>query len=278
MTEPMHTSTELQLQQTSAELRRTREQLARYGQALIAIHRAILPQRLPEVPGLDLAVHFAEAEGAGGDFYGVLPIAPQRWAIVVADVSGHGLAAAAVLALVHALSNSLQDQQTPPLPGAALSLVNRPLASRYLANTGQYVTAFVGWYEADTHILRYASAGHPPPRLIRGNEVLRLDAVSGMPLGINEASLYEEAVAQLQPDDALVLFTDGITESMNAARQLFGEQRLDAALSAPAKTAAELLGHILHALRAFRTRTSWDDDETCLVCRIKPPEAARSQP
>ena len=270
MGDSVHKPTETQLQRALAELRRAREQIARYGEALIAIHRAILPQRPPDVPGLDLAVHFAEAEGAGGDFYDVLPLAPGIWAIVVADVSGHGLAATAVLALVHALSIALQGQDTPPTPGAALALVNRPLASRYLASSGQFVTAFIGWYEEETQVLRYASAGHPAPRLVRGGEVRRLDAVSGMPLGIDESTVYEEAVVQLQPDDNLVLFTDGITEGINAAHELFGDERLDEALRAPTHTAAELLRHILDPLCAFRSRTSWSDDETCLVCSVMP--------
>jgi sigma-B regulation protein RsbU (phosphoserine phosphatase) len=86
-------------------------------------------------------VLFADADGPGGDFYDVYPVG-LAWAIVIADVSGHGLGAAAILALVHALGNALQGQPVPP--GAALALINKPLATRYLANTGQFVTAFVG--------------------------------------------------------------------------------------------------------------------------------------
>lgn len=255
----------------SKELREAREELARYGQLLLTIQRAILPQQLPNIPGLDLAVHFADADGAGGDFYDVHPVGPDHWAIVIADVAGHGLAAAAILALAHALGSTVEGQEAAYSPGAALALVNQPLATRYLANTGQYVTAFVGLYDAEARALTYASAGHPPPRLVRGSEVHRLDdAVSGLPLGIDKTSEYGNETLQLLAGDRLVLFTDGITESTNAVQDFFDHERLDAVLRAPASTAAELLDHIVDSVRTFRAGRPASDDEMCLVAVVKP--------
>jgi len=251
------------------ELREARMQLANYRDTLMTIQRAMLPQHLPRVPGLDLAVHFADVVGVGGDFYDVRPVAPGRWAIVMADVSGHDLAAAAILAVVHALGNAVDRQQVPPGPGAALALVNGPLATRYLANTGKFVTAFVALYDAQAQVLTYASAGHPPPRLVRGNEVRRLSDVSGLPLGIDKASLYPEQIVQLLPGDRLVLLTDGITESRNAASQDFGDERLDALLQNPASTAAALRDHVVSSVRMFRGGQPAGDDETCLVAVVK---------
>lgn len=249
------------------ELRKARNQLASYSETLVAIQRSILPQQLPSVPGLDLAVHFADAEGVGGDFYDIRPVGPDHWAIVVADVVGHGLAAAAILALVHALGNTLQGQPVPP--GAALASINSPLAARYLANTGQFVTAFVGLYDTEARVLTYASAGHPPPRFVRDGEVRQLDGVTGLPLGISETSAYDEAAVRLLPDDRLVLFTDGITESTNGAHEFLGDERLDALLHAPASTAAELLDHVVDSVQRFRGRRPAGDDETCLVAVVK---------
>jgi sigma-B regulation protein RsbU (phosphoserine phosphatase) len=188
-----------QILQLSNELRRALEELERYGELVLAIQRSILPQQLPRVPGLDLAVHFADVDGAGGDFYDVRPVGPNHWAIVIADVSGHGLAAAAILALVHALGSAVPTQQGPTPPGAGLALVNAPLATRYLANTGQFVTAFVGLFDADTQVLTYASAGHPPPRLIRNNEIRLLDGASGLPLGLKTG--HTERTLRLLPGD-----------------------------------------------------------------------------
>lgn len=266
----MTSHTKSRVRQLSDELRRAREEVDRYGKLLLAIQKSILPQQLPGVPGLDLAVHFAAADDVGGDFYDVRLVGPNCWAVVIADVSGHGPAAAVILALVHALGTNLEGQQGPLPPGAALSLINNALATRYLANTGQFVTAFVALYDADRQVLTYSSAGHPPPRLIRGHEVHRLNAVSGLPLGIEKASEYETETLKLLAGDRLVLFTDGITESTSAARDFFGDERLDAVLRAPASTAAELRDRVVHSVRSFRDGQPAGDDETCLIACVKP--------
>jgi len=266
----MAADTSEQMLQLGNELRQAREELERYGELVLAIQRSILPQQLPHVPGLDLAVHFADAEGPGGDFYDVRPVGPGYWAIVIADVSGHGLAAAAILALVHALGNAVPIDKGPTLPGAALSLINTPLATRYLADTGQFITAFVGLYNADAQVLTYASAGHPPPRLVRGNGVHRLDTVSGLPLGVDNTSVYKNDSLVLMPGDRLVLFTDGITEGRNAAREFLGDNGLDEILHEPARNAAELLERVVRSVRTFRAGRPAEDDETCLVAVVKP--------
>ncbi|MFO0840710.1 MAG: PP2C family protein-serine/threonine phosphatase [Phycisphaerae bacterium] len=255
------------------ELREARQQLASYRDTLVTIQRAMLPQHLPHVPGLDLAVHFADADRVGGDFYDVRPVASGRWAIVIADVIGHGLGAAAILAVVHALGNAVDRQRVLAEPSAALALVNGPLATRYLADTGKFVTAFVGLYDAEAQVLTYASAGHPPPRLIRGNAVRRLDDVSGLPLGLGRASAYEQRSLELRPGDRLVLFTDGVTESRNAAQSFFGDARLDAVLPTPVNSAAELLNRVMSSVRTFREGGPAGDDETCLIALVKPAEA-----
>lgn len=256
-----------QVRQLSDELRQARAELDRYGALLLTIQKSILPQRLPAVPGLELALHSAQVDGAGGDFYDVRPVGPNRWAIVIADVSGHGLAATAILILIHALGSAVQGEQAP---GAALALVNDPLATRYLANTGKFVTAFVALYDSQAQVLTYAAAGHPPPRLVRQTEVRRLDAVSGLPLGIDKTSEYRNETLQLQAGDRLVLFTDGITESANTAYGLFGDERLDSILTAPVGSAAELLKQVVDSVRTFRARRPATDDETCLVALVKP--------
>lgn len=255
------------------ELREARQQLANYRDTLVTIQRAMLPEPLPDVPGLDLAVHFADADGVGGDFYDVRPVASGRWAIVIADVVGHGLGAAAILAVVHALGNAVDRQRVLAEPGAALALVNGPLATRYLADTGKFVTAFVGLYEAEAQVLTYASAGHPPPRLVRGNTVRRLHAVSGLPLGLDRTSAYEQSRVELRPGDRLVLFTDGVTESRNTAQAFFGDERLDAVLTASVNSAAELLNRVTSSVRTFREGRAAGDDETCLIALVKPMEA-----
>lgn len=257
-----------QIRQLSQELCRTRAEMKRYGELLQAIQKSILPEQLPAVPTLDLAVHFVDVDGVGGDFYDVHPIGPDHWAIVIADVVGHGLAAAALLGMVHALGSAVRGQHAQMTPGQLLLQVNQPLVSRYLAGSGQYVTAFVAQYHAPTKLLTYASAGHPYPRLVRDDSVIRLDAATGLPLGICATGNYEEASIQLLSGDRLVLITDGITESANESRELFGDTRLDSVLRTPASTAAELLQRVVNSVRTFRGGRPALDDETCLVALV----------
>jgi sigma-B regulation protein RsbU (phosphoserine phosphatase) len=266
----MTAQTSDEISELKCELRKAREELKRYGEQLLAIQRSILPKHLPSVPGLDLAVHFADADGVGGDFYDVHPVGSDRWAILIADVVGHGLAAAALLAMVHALSSSIRGLEPAPSPGAGLTMVNRPLATRYLADSGQFVTAFVGQFDVRTQTLTYASAGHPYARVIRGGALRQLDRATGIPLGISATCVYEEASVQLAPGDRLVLFTDGITESANAAHVQFGEARLDAVLRASATTAKETLERVVSSVSTFRAGQPASDDETCLVAFVKP--------
>lgn len=270
----MTSTTQKRVWQSSEGPRQAREDLDRYGKLLFTIQKSILPARLPDVPGLDLALHAAQAEGAGGDFCDIRPVGPGRWAFVVADVAGHGLAAAAILVLVHALGSAVRGEQAP---GAALALVNNPLATRYLANTGQFVTACAALYDAQAQTLTYALAGHPPPRLVRRGEVRRLDAVSGLPLGIDSATVYSNETVQLLAGDRLVLFTDGITESANASRELFGDERFDAVLAAAASSAAQVLKHTIESVVTFRERRPAHDDETCLVAIVTPGPTANPE-
>lgn len=263
------------VRQLIEELRQAREELDLYGTLLLTIQKSILPQRLPDIPDLDIALHSVQADVAGGDFYDIRPVGPNRWAIVIADVSGHGLAAAAILVLVHALESAVQGEISP---GAALAWVNKPLSARYLANTSKFVTAFVALYDTQSQTLTYASAGHLPPRLVRGNDVRQLDTVAGLPLGIDKSTVYRNEILHLQAGDRLVLYTDGITESANSEHEFYGDERLDADLTAPVNSAAQLLKRVVNSVRSFRARLPAKDDETCLVALVKPASAATPEP
>lgn len=256
--------------QLHEELRQTRACLRHYKELLLSIQKAVMPEQLPLVPGLDLSLHFSPCDEVGGDFYGIRPAGPGRWAIVVADACGHGLAAATVMAVAHALGTVWHDRAPPRSLSAALSQINQLLV-RYLANTGRFATAFASIYDTRSQHLVYASAGHPPARLVHGRRVLQLDAVSGPPLGIAETSTYEEASVRLLPGDRVVIFTDGMTEARNVKQELLGDSCFDEILAAPAATAAELVARLTAALRTFRAGRPPEDDETCLVCFVTGP-------
>ena len=131
-----------------------------------------------------LAAHYQTSHRAGGDYYDFFPLPGGRWGILIADVSGHGTAAAVLMAVTHSIAHTYPGPPTPP--GELLKHVNQVLAERYTANTGAFVTAFYAVYDPATRTIAHSSAGHPPPRLKRcaDGSLTLLDGQHGLPLGI----------------------------------------------------------------------------------------------
>jgi sigma-B regulation protein RsbU (phosphoserine phosphatase) len=234
------------------------------------IQRSLLPSTLPDIPGVSLAASYQTSKQAGGDYYDIFALPGGQWGILIADVSGHGTPAAVVMAITHAISHSFPGPPTPP--GALLAYVNQALATRYTADSGNFVTAFYGVYDPATRTLVYSSAGHNPPRLRRaGSGVAGLDAARSLPLGILPGEQYTQHSITLGPCDAILFYTDGITEAWSAQREMFGEQRLDELLAeckpaGPGTTRArQMVEHVLDAVRAFTAGRPADDDRTLMA-------------
>lgn len=174
------------------------------------LQQALLPDHRPEIVGHDLGACYVPATLArtvGGDWWDVLPLRDGRYALMVGDVTGHGVETASVMAeLRHALRGLLRDGAT-----AAHAL---DAASELLMATrpGAYATAFVGIYDPATAELRYCRAGHPPPLLVRGGHTLALEAAGGMLIGLDAGS-REDSVVALGDRFELMVFTDGLVES-----------------------------------------------------------------
>jgi sigma-B regulation protein RsbU (phosphoserine phosphatase) len=168
-----------------------------------------------------------------------------------------------------AVTHSIAHMHTePPMPPSKLlDFVNRHLAARYTYGSGTFVTAFYAIYDPATRTLTYASAGHPPARVNRCGQMRPLDGVGSLPLGIDENERYEDCEDRLQSGDALIIYTDGITEAKNRQGEFFGEHRLDAAACCQA-TADEMVGSILAELDRFRAGRPLADDRTLLVARV----------
>ena len=236
------------------------------------IQRSLLPQELPEIKGLSLAAHYDTASRAGGDYYDLFPLADGRWGILIADVSGHGTPAAVVMAVTHAVAHTYSgpDASEPCAPCAMLTYINQKLVGRYDAGAVMFVTAWYGVYDPADRSLRYAAAGHPPPRVRRGADLISLDQAGGLPLGISPHANYESARVQLEPDDLMLLFTDGITEAFSPERQQFGEPRLEAILRGAARQTSpdRLVNQTLEQLRDFTGPGPLADDQTLLAIGI----------
>lgn len=130
------------------------------------MQRSLLPQELPDILGVELAAEYLTSHAAGGDLYDLASMADGSWGIFIADVSGHGTPAAVIMAITHALAHAHPGPPDPLVPFD--DLFNQRLSRDYTPRTPAFVTAFYGVYNPTTRTLTYCNAGHPPPRLIRG--------------------------------------------------------------------------------------------------------------
>lgn len=256
----------------SRELREAYESIDRELRVVADIQRSLLPSRLPHVPGLEFAAHYQTSRNAGGDYYDFFELAGGKVGFLVADVSGHGTPAAVLMAILHSIAHLHPGDGA--LPHELLSFVNRQMCRRYTGDSGMFVTAFYAVYDPATRRLNYCSAGHNPPRIRvgftgPGGPVLSLDQAQGLPLGVIEDAAYGSESVEIDPGDALVLYTDGITEAFGPGGEMYGVDRLDAVIARPHDTAAELLDAVLADLRQFTGTVPAGDDRTMIVATAR---------
>lgn len=231
------------------------------------IQKSLLPSHTPNVPGLDVAVHYQTAKRAGGDYYDFFPLPDGKLGVLVADASGHGAPAAVLMAIAHSIAHTLPD---PPVrPGELLTHLNSHLTRRYTRQTGNFMTAFYAVFDPAAGTLSYASAGHNPPRLLRHADGTRLtlNRAQRLPLGIRPEEVYAEQVVPLAAGDQVVFFTDGVIEAVNVDGDVFGSDRVDAALAAGPRSADSLIHTILDELNAFTGSVPVADDRTLVVVK-----------
>lgn len=253
----------------SDEVRRAYELVERELRVVAEIQRSLLPAELPDIPTMELAVHYETSAQAGGDYYDFFPLPDGSWGLFIADVTGHGTPAAVLMAITHAIAHTYPGPPAPP--GKILEFLNRKLVDRYTNGNGTFVTAFYGIYHPRTREFRYSCAGHNPPRIKSCDDgsMASLDAVRDLPLGIEPSAHYEEATYQFRPGDQVIFYTDGITEAFNRRGEMFGVERLDAVLGACRPHAQALIQAVLDDLQTFGGDRPADDDRTILVAKIK---------
>ncbi|MGZ8694467.1 MAG: SpoIIE family protein phosphatase [Gaiellaceae bacterium] len=232
---------------------------------LESMQQALLPHSLPEVSGLELARAYESSARleVGGDVYDFLALDERRLAVVLGDVTGHGVDAAADMAMAKYVFRSLVRKH--PEPGDLLAAVNEVVGGEIAL--GKFITMVAVLADGATGVLRCASAGHPPPRLVRASRVEPLDA-GGLALGISPDERYEEVSATLAPGDAVVLYTDGVIEA-RCGSEFYGVERLDVVLAANAGASAEeLAAAVLADCRAFGSGELQDDCAILVVRRV----------
>jgi len=233
--------------------RRAAQEVAIAGE----VQRRLLPQKAARMATIDYSGRCRQARTVGGDYYDFLDLGPGHLGLVLADVSGKGLYAALLMANLQACLRSLSARAAGDL-ASTLESVNRSFCESTAGN--HFATLFVGHYDDGTRRFRYANCGHCPPFLLRtSGEVERL-AVTASAVGMFEPWTCETRDLELQPDDLLAIFSDGVTDAMDAGGEEFGETRLLAALRAHRDEAASgVLDGTLAAVLDFSTREQHDD-------------------
>jgi sigma-B regulation protein RsbU (phosphoserine phosphatase) len=249
-------------------------------QRIAALQHHLLPRQTPSVKGWDIAIHSLVNDSPGGDYYDFFPLADdRRLALVVADASGHGAAAAITVAQVRTFLHSCPlicgHSFSPfcrvkgcafPQPGVILARLSQLLEENTLSD--HFMTAFYAVLALDTGILLHANAGHPSPRWWRAalGTVEVLPDCAGPPLGIGLADTYSQASIRLDPGDLLVFFTDGLVEAGSSRRGAFGTTRLDMAIREGAASGAEAVKRkVMDSLETFLAGKPCEDDVTLMV-------------
>lgn len=266
----------------SLEKKRLRDELVRHTRRMereLEMAREIQLNMVPTdfaAAGAERAVEiFATLQPArevGGDLYDFFWVTPECLCLVVADVSDKGAGAALFMARAKSAIRLLATllpahERRPPVVAEVVERANRELCRDN--PHGLFVTLIFTMLNVATGELEYCNAGHCLPRLVgpRG-QVASLDGVRGKPLGIREGFDYESVARKLMPGEGLFLFTDGVTEAMDPSGELFGEERLLAALTSRAEQApSDLVAGVLHDVREFAGTADPSDDIAALACR-----------
>lgn len=244
------------------------------------IQQSLLPTELPAIPGLDVAVHYRTAHRAGGDYYDFFPLSDGRLGVLLADVSGHGTPASVLMAITHSLAHARPD--LAERPGEYLAYLNEHLSKRYTLTTGTFVTAVFAVFDPQAGTVTYANAGHDPlrARLFPSGRFEPLEQVRRLPLGVTHRTIgsYPEKTIDWRIGDAVTIFTDGVTDAMNAAGETFGVDRLDAKLAERTESAECSVAALVANLDQFLERSDTEDDRTLVLIRFtEPAEGALSK-
>jgi PAS domain S-box-containing protein len=234
------------------------------------IQRSFMPEVIPQITGFDIAARTVMAKEVGGDFFDVIPfeimaLDAGTLGLLIADVSGKGVPAALFMALSRIVVRV--NAQWHRDPAQAIADANNIITQD--SKSGMFVTLFFGTLREKDRTLTYVNAGHNPPMVFRSRDgTIEELLLTGIVLGAAENQEYTSRTIPIGPDDLVVMYTDGVTESINSREELFGEDRLREIIRNNARlTAREILDRILSAVQEFAGDMPQFDDITLLVIK-----------
>jgi len=256
------------LERTYKALQTANNRLQRDIDRARRIQEGLLPQNLPDIPGLSVASRYQPAEKVSGDYFDCFPLDPTLpqgpHCLVMADVSGHGISAAMVMAMFKVL---LRRESKPGLaPSAVLDRLNSTILDQIRGL--HYVTVFLAHFDPATGSLLWCSAGHCPQLLVRAGGEVDVLAGDGLFVGAFDDLGAQDRSNAMAPGDTLVLYTDGITEAEGVDGELYELERLTGSLrDARDQSAGGMLQSALEALERFAPGRARQDDLTLFAAR-----------
>jgi sigma-B regulation protein RsbU (phosphoserine phosphatase) len=224
------------------------------------IQLSILPHVNPEIENLAIAAAYHPMTEVAGDFYDFIPIDRHRMGVLIADVSGHGVPAALIAAMLKAAKQSVSPCAHDPRE--VMKRLNRTV---YGQSPDQFVTAAYLFLDTQNHTARYSAAGHPPLLLSRGGTLRRIES-NGLVLGVMPQPDYPVLEIPIFPGDRLLLYTDGVVEPENAKGTPFGDSRLERVLlEAQMCSPSELTDRLLTEIRCWQARSKTQQDDITVI-------------
>jgi phosphoserine phosphatase RsbU/P len=230
------------------------------------VQEHLFPRSLPSIARLDSGALCRPARFVGGDYYDFIELADGTLAFTLGDVSGKGIAAALMMSGIQAaLRASLL--KAPSSLAAFIEALNRSTCASSPAE--RYSTLFFGMLDPPTGLLKYVNAGHVQPLLLRCNGVIERLSEGGIPVGLLYGVQYDEGRIALQPGDTLLCLSDGFTEAMNPAGEIWGEDDIEALFRECRQVACQnIVQRMLQAADRFAAGAEQSDDMTVLVLRL----------
>jgi len=242
-----------------------KERLEREMALARGIQRSLLPETAPVIPGFDLAVLNEPCFEVGGDYYDFLGLGPNTLLVVIADVEGKGISSAMVMSNLQATLRALV------LHLHSLNDIAESVNKMILHDTRgeKYMTMFMGLIDTRRKAIHYINCGHVPPVIVRpGSEPIELTE-GGMVIGLFENVQFERGHIKFQPNDILLLCTDGITEAMNPDSEEFGMERLVASVNqVTAGKAKEIVLKVCDDVTEFSKGGTHMDDKVMLAIKV----------
>jgi sigma-B regulation protein RsbU (phosphoserine phosphatase) len=224
------------------------------------LQRDLLPSKAPEIPGYRIAHSYRTANEIGGDYYDFLPLPDGRFGLVIGDASGHGMAAGLLMAIANAALKLAIE--VDPAPGRVTALLNRVLCKT--GDRRAFMSLFYGLLTPSSGHLEYVCAGHPFPLLRRASGEVEELGRGGLPLGIRDVVELTRAEVALGAGDLLLLYSDGLPESVNVAGEAFGFENLRGLLRAEGEPRA-IHDRVLRALDTHLAGEPLTDDVSIVV-------------